>query len=139
MNDNELIIVRNKLMNIKKTSSEEHIRTELFSILPYFIFDTTLFKRNIYIKDFLIRCDSFFYEYKDYVYASRTLLLSKIIRTVSESDKLFMYNMILEIRKLDLEEKDVEKINVERSKKSRATKKRKNYTDELFNQFERGK
>lgn len=139
MNKEELSVVLHKLNNIKKSSSEETVRSELFSIIPYIVLDHQLFKRNIHIKDFLLKCDEIFKKYKDYVYSSRTLLMSKIIRTVSEADKLFMYNMLLEIKKLDFdqEEKNSEskENNLNNNTKER---KKKNYTDELFHQFERG-
>lgn len=139
MNKEELKIVLSKVNNVKKNYSEETLRSELFCIIPYIILDNQLFKRNIHIKDFLIKCDDFFKEYRDYVYSSRTLLLSKIIRSISKADKLFMYNMLLEIKKLDFEqEKNSNFINKKITEKNSKERKKKNYTDELFSQFERG-
>ena len=114
------------------------MRSELFSILPYVILDTKLFKRNSNIREFLIKCDDSFSEYKDYLFASRTILLSKIIRSLIKAEKFLIYNMILEIKKL-IENEIIENSRLDSIKKDHSSiKKRKNYTDELFNQFERG-
>lgn len=138
MNDLQEQIVLEKLGAIKKNKSEEYMRSELFSILPYVILDTKLFKRNSNIREFLIKCDDSFLEYKDYLFASRTILLSKIIRSLIEAEKFLIYNMILEIKKL-IENEIIEDSRLDSIKKDHTSiKKRKNYTDELFNQFERG-
>lgn len=131
-------IVIEKIGAIKKNKSEEYMRSELFSVLPYVILDTKLFKRNSDIKEFLIKCDDSFLEYKDYLFASRTVLLSKIIRSLIKAEKFLIYNMVLEIKKL-IENERIENSSTDTIKKNHTSiRKRKNYTDELFNQFERG-
>lgn len=138
MNDIQEQIVIEKIGTIKKNKSEEYMRSELFSVLPYVILDTKLFKRNSDIREFLIKCDDSFSEYKDYLFASRTMLLSKIIRSLISAEKFLIYNMILEIKKL-VENERIEDSRPDTIKKNNASmRKRKNYTDELFNQFERG-
>lgn len=138
MNEIQKQIVLDKISTVKKNKSEEFMRSELFSILPYVILDTNLFKKNIDIREFLIRCDDSFSKYKNYLFASRTVLISKIIRSLIKADKFFIYNMILEIKNL-IASQNIKENNVETNKKTNISiKKRKNYTDELFNQFERG-
>lgn len=82
---NDLIIVRNTLNSISKNEKTNSIKNKLYSILVTVLLSRTVFKRNDDISVFLKSNDI---DFKDYVYRSRTLIMSRVIRIVhDEEDK----------------------------------------------------
>ncbi|QUW21362.1 hypothetical protein JSQ81_16365 [Sporosarcina sp. Marseille-Q4063] len=131
-------IITDKINMIRKSDSEDKIRVELYSIITFMILSTEIFPKNIDIKRFLIDKDDIFKEFRPYLYASRTILLARILRVISSKEKRFLYNFSLDLKsKLDefSESENSGKLIV--GKSSERSRKSKNYTDSLFERFKR--
>lgn len=125
-----------RVTDIKKSSSEEFIKTELYSVLTEFILSDKIFKRNFQIKHFLEDVDPYFSkELLPYVYDNRALLLGRVLKIVSIQDKNFNYNLVSDIKSYlkifnSKEETEIINSNLIYSEKE-------NYTDKLFKKHKR--
>ena len=77
---NDFIIYVNEL---KEKNIEKY---KIIGISCFVILSTTLFKSNKDLKPFIPDCFLLNEQYKDYVYDSRTVLVSRICRVIYESD-----------------------------------------------------
>lgn len=131
-------VILNKVMDIRKSDSEEKIRLELYSVVSYMILSTDIFPNNIDIKNFLENKDKVFKEFKPYLYLSRTILLGRVIKTINVQEKRFLYNFSLDLKEkllneLESTENKSDKIKITKEKNPNNP----NYTDSLFNRFKR--
>lgn len=118
------------LSKINKRTSIEEIKFNLYGCATIFFLSKAFFPWN---KDIQIFIDSFKLNppdknYGDYLYKSRTLLLARIIRDINESeiDRLSLYMNAM--KALVFSESYNYKETTDKETK-------KNYFDELFNQF----
>ncbi len=76
---------------ILKIPPSKITKESFIGIVSYTLLDKEMFKRNIDLKEF---CKSIFkYDPKEYLYNSRTLLLSHIIRLVYKSNDDEIHNL----------------------------------------------
>lgn len=144
-----------RISNIKKADSDEKIRFELYSIVTAFLLSTEIFSRNSQIKDFLTTSNQVFKNIKPYAYDNRTVLLGQVLRIIKEETKGSNYNFALDIKnyleeilstislndnfsKSKSETDNLRVKEIDGKNKQNAEKKRKNYTDSLFDRFKRG-
>lgn len=112
-----------KIISRTNTKNEDELRLNLYTVYCEYILSREVFKLNKDIKSFLEKNNMFF---KDYVYASRTVIISKVIRKIENGQKEDL-NLYYENIKNEL----FEELSV-------PTKKRKNTVDdldEILNQF----
>lgn len=79
-----------KIISRTNTKNEDELRLNLYTVYCDYILSREAFKLNIDIKPFLEKNNMFF---KDYVYASRTVIISKVIRKIEKGqiEDLILY------------------------------------------------
>lgn len=127
--------VYKKVTGIKRGQSKEKIKMELYGIVIVFLLDKELFKRNIDIKEFLNQTSPIFNSFKPYVYRSRTILIGRVLRVIEKEDKMFCYNLSMDIKTFIEKYFDmIDKVNMDNKLESESEE---NYTDKLFKRFKR--
>lgn len=138
---NETDILKRNVQNIAKTNDIEYKRSLLYSGYATLLLSTKLFKLNIDLKDFLTPLlTDLEKEYplrknqtlvlKDYVYKSRSLIISRIIRIIQNADA----------HSLSILEKSYSSLILQDNKpisKKKTNSNRPNSVDELFERFNR--
>lgn len=138
---NETDVLKRNVQNIAKTNDVEYKRSLLYSGYATLLLSTKLFKLNIDLKDFLTPLlTDLEKEYplrknqtlvlKDYVYKSRSLIISRIIRIIQNADAHSLSTLENGYSSLILQD------NKPVSKK-KAKSNRPNSVDELFERFNR--
>ena len=86
MKNNEFDELFKRINLLDNRLNIESQRYNLYSILPEYILSFSFFPTNNDIKYFIVSVglDS---KFKEYLYASRTLLLARLIRIISSSEK----------------------------------------------------
>lgn len=103
------------------------IRLELYSIVTDVFLSREYFNRNSDIVAFIHAIN---YQYADYLFKSRTLLLARILRDINKAEK---NELLLIMRNLQfLLFTDIEPDNKTKDRKT------KNYVDSIMEQFKRG-
>ncbi|WP_411347503.1 hypothetical protein [Paenibacillus sp. WLX2291] len=138
----------NRISRIRKADSEENLRFEMYAIVTAFILSKEIFKKNIDIQSFIenvqepnsVEEKEKFKNYRPYIYDSRSVLLSRVLRKIEKGEKQFLYHFALDIRSHI--EKQYDSIIYEKSKETRSNEGDKrassiNYTDSLFEKFKR--
>ncbi|WJE62697.1 hypothetical protein QRE63_18820 [Bacillus mycoides] len=105
----------------------EMLRLELYSIVTDIFLSKEYFNRNSDIINFINAID---YQYADYLFKSRTLLLARVLRDINKAEKEELLLILRNLQKLLFN-------NVEPDTKTK-TKKSKNYIDSIMGQFKRG-
>ncbi|MBO0478149.1 hypothetical protein JZO72_00785 [Vagococcus fluvialis] len=127
---------REKTLKIEKglyTDDIDGIKNQLYGYFSTLILSKKFAYMNNELEDIM---DYFGLEFLPYVYKSRTILLSRIIRIIEKKDEQSL-NMLLEelenyIEKFELEHQEDELPIKNISKKK---KKKKNIFDDIFNQL----
>ncbi|ANY12164.1 hypothetical protein [Leuconostoc lactis] len=117
-----------KIFDDPRNENEDVQKMILYSLFSQAILSRELFAHNSDIKDFL---QNMGIEFKEYVYASRTQLISRIVRKIQFSDMEFRQKCFQEINKIIEEPKSFEK------KESVKTKRKKNSVDDIISLFGR--
>jgi hypothetical protein len=104
----------------------ELIRLELYSIVTDVFLSKEYFNRN---SDIIAFIDQINYQYADYLFRSRTLLLARILRDINKAEKNELLLIIQKLQHLLF-------INIEPDTKTKG-KKSKNYIDSIMEQFKR--
>lgn len=84
--------VVNKIEKLQNIREIENLRIELYSIFTILILSNKQFPKNIEIKSFL---ESFSIKFKDYVYISRTTILSRTLRVINEANEDYLAKIVL--------------------------------------------
>ena len=130
-------IILEKINNIKKSDSEDRIRTDLYSIVAFVILSEDIFSKNADIRDFLNDKDVF-KEFRPYLYFNRNLLLGRMLRVISEQDKRFLYHFSLDLKSiLNKDLKSEGKYEIEFNQEIKKGSNEINYIDSLFDRFKR--
>lgn len=107
MKNNEFDELFKRINLLDNRLNIESQRYNLYSILPEYILSFSFFPTNRDIKYFIVSVglDS---EFKEYLYASRTLLLARLIRVISSSEKetLILFNNVIKDHILEFDSKD---------------------------------
>ena len=122
--------------NLKKVEinlfeeKEDRLRCQLYGYFSFLILSKKFASTN---SDLIIVMESFGLAFRPYVYKSRTLLLSRVVRTIEKKDKNELSASLDDIvNYLNDFNKNVEKpIEDDEMKK----KKKKNIFDDIFNQL----
>jgi hypothetical protein len=115
------------LSKLNGKTNVEQLRQELYSIVTDVFLSREHFNRN---SDIIPFTNSINYQYAEYLFKSRTLLLARILRDINKAEK---EELLLIMRKLQ----HLLFNNVEPDTKS-SGKKSKNYVDSIMGQFKRG-
>lgn len=105
MTDRNLSILQSKINEISPKSNSAILRYNLYSLYTTLLLNKSLFKHNDDIHPFLERLNL---NFKDYVYRSRTLLLSRVLRKIETATNEQLILFFLESKKVI---KDSIKIN----------------------------
>lgn len=107
MKNNEFDELFKRINLLDNRLNIESQRYNLYSILPEYILSFSFFPTNNDIKYFIVSVglDS---KFKEYLYASRTLLLARLIRIISSSEKemLILFNNVIKDHILEFDSKD---------------------------------
>ena len=121
----------NKLKNMKSSKNKKY---ELYSIFTVLIIEKEHFKNNTDLKDF-IRILGF--DFKEYIMRNRTMILSKVLKTISSLQENEIeiciekiYNSMKNLEIEEIEEKKVKRIRKNTEEIS---------IDELLQKFSRNK
>lgn len=126
--DNQLSSIKKILVTIHPNKDLDLARLKMYSATVSIILSKELFPKNYDIKLFL---DDNQIIFKEYVFKSRTLLLSRIIRVVEKMDSRDLENLLSEFNKLL-------KTNMPKSKASeKESLSKSNPVDDLLNRFGR--
>ncbi|MDN4066686.1 hypothetical protein QYF50_02170 [Paenibacillus vini] len=118
---------KSSLSKLNGSMNEDLIRLELYSIVTDVFLSREYFNRNSDIVAFIKAIN---YEYADYLFKSRTLLLARILRDINKAEKK---DLLLIMRSLQyLLFTDIEPDTKTRDRKT------KNYVDSIMEQFKRG-
>lgn len=105
------------------------IKADLYALLIIIIFNKSFFLSNSDLKIFV--CDVLGFKYSDYIYKSRTLLCSKIMKDIYEMDYDKLINIEIKINQLiNVLQKDhsVEEQDFSNNKKDKKKKKISSFT-----------
>lgn len=124
----------NKLKNINEqliNSETIRLKKELYGLFSTLILSKEYAKRNAELQSIML---IFGFEFKDYVYDSRTVLLSRVIRIIEGKSELENEKILdlLEKFLLEFENRD---FNDESNTQKKEKKKKKNIFDDIFNQL----
>ncbi|MFB6364339.1 hypothetical protein ACFCP7_09780 [Paenibacillus elgii] len=118
---------KSSLSKLNGNMNIDLIRLELYSIVTDVFLSREYFNRNSDIVSFI---DAINYQYADYLFKSRTLLLARILRDINKAEK---NELLLIMRNLQF----LLFTNIESDTKTK-DKKTKNYVDSIMEQFKRG-
>lgn len=118
---------KSSLSKLNGNMNIDLIRLELYSIVTDVFLSREYFNRNNDIVTFI---DAINYQYADYLFKSRTLLLARILRDINKAEK---NQLLLIMRNLQL----LLFADIEPDTKTK-DKKTKNYVDTIMEQFKRG-
>lgn len=124
--------LNNELKEIKITllvSSEEVTKSTLYGLFSSLILSKKYASNNSELASLMAK---FNLEFRDYVYKSRTVLLSRVIRIIEKKDESEIDTLIKEL--LDFLLKSEEIIKASEAEKN-TKKKKKNIFDDIFNQI----
>ncbi len=124
--DKELLIAKNELSAITRRTNTESIRYKLYAITTTILLSKTIFKRNSDIELYLSSADLHF---KEYVYKSRTLIVSRVIRFIESSTPESLFKLLDSTKEIVFSDENI----------SNKPKKSNDSIDELLNQFGRSK
>lgn len=119
--------IKSNLSKLNGNTNVDLLRLELYSIVTEVFLSKAYFNRNSEIVAFI---DAINYQYGEYLFKSRTLLLARILRDIKKADK---EELLLILRILQ----DLIFNNIEPEAKTKG-KKPKNYVDSIMKQFKRG-
>ncbi|MCP1356127.1 hypothetical protein [Aneurinibacillus migulanus] len=118
---------KSSLSKLNGNMNIDLIRLELYSIVTDVFLSREYFNRNSDIVAFIHAIN---YQYADYLFKSRTLLLARILRDINKAEK---NELLLIMRNLQfLLFTDIEPDNKTKDRKT------KNYVDSIMEQFKRG-
>lgn len=118
---------KSNLSKLDGNTNTDLLRLELYSIVTDVFLSKEYFNRNSDIVSFI---DEIEFQYADYLFKSRTLLLARILRDIKNAEKDQLVLIMRNLQKLLFN-------NVEPDTKTKV-KKSKNYVDSLMEQFKRG-
>ncbi|WP_258728944.1 hypothetical protein [Bacillus atrophaeus] len=121
-----------KLNNLLQIQNEDNLKTSIYGFLSSLILSKELFKSNKDLKDFFKTLKM---DHKDYVYASRTLLVAHTIRKVKKEDIKFSKTTVKNI----IHFLTVETVNEKVIHNNYQLKVDDNYVMEVINKYKRGK
>lgn len=81
MENNDLLL--KKIKSISKSKDINNLKINLYGLCSFIILSKELFERNKDIKPFM---NSINFDFKDYVYLSRSLLASRVIRKIEKKN-----------------------------------------------------
>ncbi|MCK8472537.1 hypothetical protein [Lactiplantibacillus plantarum] len=84
-----LILLKNEINSIDVRTDSERIRYELYSIYVNLLLSREIFPKNEDIKEL---CSQLNFEFKDYVYKSRTLIIARFMRKIEQIDSADVTN-----------------------------------------------
>lgn len=106
--------VISKISKIHNLKDMEYIKGELYSVFSILILSEESFSKNNDIKEFLEKFDI---KFKEYVYASRTNILGRVLREIQKADetriKKFESILFKEINNDNSDSKEKKKQNKE--------------------------
>lgn len=89
--DKDLIIAKNEISSIDKRTNIENVRFSLYSIIVTILLSKSIFKRNSDIENYLISANL---HYKEYVFKSRTIVVSRVTRFIQTADHIELFNLV---------------------------------------------
>jgi hypothetical protein len=124
--DKELLIAKNELSKISRRTNIESVRYELYSITTTILLSKVFFNKNSEIESYLNSANIHF---KEYVFRSRTLVVSRVIRYIETADQEKLFELLDVTKDIIFSNEAI--IN--------KPQKNNNSIDELLNQFGRNK
>ncbi|WP_019420004.1 hypothetical protein [Paenibacillus sp. OSY-SE] len=118
---------KSNLSKLNGNTNIDLLRLELYSIVTDVFLSKEYFNRNSDIVAFI---DAINYQYADYLFKSRTLLLARILRDINKAEKNELLLIMRNLQYLLFN-------NIEPDTKTKG-KKSKNYVDSIMEQFKRG-
>lgn len=97
MPDRNLSILQSKINEISSKSNSAILRYNLYSLYTALLLNKSLFKHNDNIRPFLEKLNL---NFKDYVYRSRTLLLSRVLRKIEVATDEQLILFFIESKKI---------------------------------------
>lgn len=79
----KITLIQSELNNLDMRTDDDRVRFKIYAIYIEILLNHDLFHRNIDIKPF---CGQLNLSFKDYVFRSRTLVVSRVIRLIEKSD-----------------------------------------------------
>lgn len=79
----KITLVQSELNNLDMRTDDDRVRFKIYAIYIEILLSHDLFKHNVDIKPF---CKKLNLSFKDYVFRSRTLLVSRFIRLIEKAD-----------------------------------------------------
>ncbi|AQL55250.1 hypothetical protein BZG32_12685 [Enterococcus faecalis] len=125
-----LMDLRNELKKIRVSiidNSEEQVKSELYGIFSSLILSKKIAPKNSDLKGIMSELN---FSFKEYVFKSRTILLSRIIRAIEKMDEKEVSILIEKLINFI----EVDDILNQKTKVS-YKKKKKNIFDDIFNQL----
>lgn len=120
-------ISKSTLSRLSGSTNIDVLRFELYSIIVDIFLSKEYFNRN---SDIITFTNAINYQYNDYLFKSRTLLLARILRDINKAEK---DELLLIMRTLQhLLFNHIESDTIIKGKKQ------KNYVDSIIKQFKRG-
>ncbi|OAB48007.1 hypothetical protein [Paenibacillus antarcticus] len=119
--------IKSNLSKLDGNTNTELLRLELYSIVTDVFLSKEYFNKNSDILSFI---DEINYQYGEYLFKSRTLLLARILRDINKAEKNELLLIMRNLQHLLFN-------NIESDTKTK-DKKSKNYIDSLMEQFKRG-
>jgi hypothetical protein len=118
---------KSSLSKLNGSMNTDLLRLELYSIVTDVFLSKEHFNRNNDIATFINKIN---YQYGDYLYKSRTLLLARILRDINKAEKNELVLITRTLQNLLFN-------HIEPDTKTKGEKS-KNYIDSLMGQFKRG-
>lgn len=125
-------IIKNRIKKVQNINNIEQLRFELYGIFTVLILSKEVFKSNKDIKEFI---EIFNIKSKPYMIKSRSIILSKVIRTIRDLDDREIYIYISNLNKLFSDEID-KKV---KDKCKEGTNDKENYMESLLKKYSRNK
>lgn len=124
--------MRNQIKKIRSLIFEddvESVKSDLYGVFSSLILSKKIAPRNPDLEKIM---NAFNFEFKEYVYKSRTTVLSRVIRIIEKMDEDSLQNLIIILLKFLETQIEDDKL-VEKDSKNK--KKKKNIFDDIFNQL----
>jgi len=125
----------NKIRNLLNIKTIETLRYELSGTLSSLIFSREIFKSNAIIKEFLLTIDENDFDFKKWVFKSRTLIIAKVIKQVFSVNEDMLINYSQNIQYLINSEMEMKN----ESEKIKSSKKEDNYMESLLKKYSRNR
>lgn len=122
-----------RIDRLQSLKNIEQIKGELYSIFSILILSKQQFLKNVEIKEFLKKLNI---DFKDYVFVSRTMILSRTLREINSAEEGSIINLVLILcNELEKEEKEKEKESANSNSKKK--KKNEDYILDILDRYTR--